>query len=109
MQQSNIPSVISKQSSEEAHHDSIGGRFYARNFCRKFESLGCSACLSLKSQNSAFLRNTYLHKLIGELEAKILLKPGTVMTTSSSVNLCECCSSSTTLECKYLDFSSHRC
>uniref|UniRef100_A0A8B9MGW8 Phosvitin n=1 Tax=Accipiter nisus TaxID=211598 RepID=A0A8B9MGW8_9AVES len=64
-----------KQSSEEAHHDSIGGRFYARNFCRKFESLGCSACLSLKSQNSAFLRNTYLHKLIGELEAKILLKP----------------------------------
>ncbi|XP_049664779.1 vitellogenin-2-like [Accipiter gentilis] len=73
--QSNIPSVISKQSSEEAHHNSKGGRFYARNFCRKFESLGCSACLSLKSQNSAFLRNTYLHKLIGELEAKILLKP----------------------------------
>ncbi|NWZ48326.1 VIT2 protein, partial [Haliaeetus albicilla] len=73
--QSNIPSVISKQSSEEAHHHSIGGRFYARNFCRKFESLGCSACLSLKSQNSAFLRNTYLHKLIGELEAKIVLKP----------------------------------
>uniref|UniRef100_A0A8C0B547 Phosvitin n=1 Tax=Buteo japonicus TaxID=224669 RepID=A0A8C0B547_9AVES len=64
-----------KQSSEEAHHHSIGGRFYARNFCRKFESLGCSACLSLKSQNSAFLRNTYLHKLIGELEAKIVLKP----------------------------------
>ncbi|NXJ47187.1 VIT2 protein, partial [Spizaetus tyrannus] len=73
--QSNIPSVISKQSSEEAHHHSVGGRFYARNFCRKFESLGCSACLSLKSQNSAFLRNTYLHKLVGELEAKIVLKP----------------------------------
>ncbi|NXW17439.1 VIT2 protein, partial [Circaetus pectoralis] len=73
--QSNIPSVISKQSSEEAHHHSAGGRFYARNFCRKFESLGCSACLSLKSQNSAFLRNTYLHKLVGELEAKIVLKP----------------------------------
>uniref|UniRef100_A0A663DZN1 Uncharacterized protein n=1 Tax=Aquila chrysaetos chrysaetos TaxID=223781 RepID=A0A663DZN1_AQUCH len=64
-----------KQSSEEAHHHSVGGRFYARNFCRKFESLGCSACLSLKSQNSAFLRNTYLHKLVGELEAKIVLKP----------------------------------
>ncbi|XP_075615918.1 vitellogenin-2-like [Balearica regulorum gibbericeps] len=76
--QSNVPSVISKgyqQGSEEAHHRSVGGRFYARVFCRKFESLGCSACLSLKSRNSAFLRNTYLHKLVGELEAKIVLKP----------------------------------
>ncbi|NXL06176.1 VIT2 protein, partial [Mesembrinibis cayennensis] len=76
--QSSVPSVISKgyqQGSEEAHHHSIGGRFYAHTFCRKFESLGCSACLSLKSRNSAFLRNTYLHKLVGELEAKIVLKP----------------------------------
>ncbi|NXF32808.1 VIT2 protein, partial [Nyctibius bracteatus] len=76
--QSNIPSVISKgyqQGSEEAHHHSAGGRFYASIFCRKLESLGCSACLSLKSRNSAFLRKTYLHKLVGELEAKIVLKP----------------------------------
>ncbi|XP_074007518.1 vitellogenin-2-like [Numenius arquata] len=76
--QSNIPSVISKgyqQDSEEAHHNRVRGRFYARIFCRKFESLGCSACLSLKSRNSAFLRKTYLHKLVGELEAKIVLKP----------------------------------
>ncbi|KAF1604145.1 Vitellogenin-2, partial [Eudyptes chrysolophus] len=76
--QSNIPSVISKgyqQDSEEAHHHSVGGRFYTRIFCRKIESLGCSACLSLKSRNSAFLRNTCLHKLAGELEAKIVLKP----------------------------------
>ncbi|KAM7107370.1 vitellogenin-2-like [Ciconia maguari] len=76
--QSNIPSVISKgyqQGSEEAHPHSVGGRFYTRIFCRKFETLGCSACLSLKSRNSAFLRNTYLHKLLGELEAKIVLKP----------------------------------
>ncbi|XP_074763317.1 vitellogenin-2-like [Athene noctua] len=76
--QSNIPSVILKgyqQGSEEAHQHSVGGRFYARIFCRKFESFGCSACLSLKSRNSAFLRNTYLHKLVGELEAKIVLKP----------------------------------
>ncbi|NXL26794.1 VIT2 protein, partial [Glaucidium brasilianum] len=76
--QSNIPSVILKgyqQGSEEAHQHSVGGRFYARIFCRKFESFGCSACLSLKSQNSAFLRNTYLHKLVGELEAKVVLKP----------------------------------
>uniref|UniRef100_A0A663MDP9 Uncharacterized protein n=1 Tax=Athene cunicularia TaxID=194338 RepID=A0A663MDP9_ATHCN len=62
------------QGSEEAQH-SVGGRLYARIFCRKFESFGCSACLSLKSRNSAFLRNTYLHKLVGELEAKIVLKP----------------------------------
>ncbi|NXN38052.1 VIT2 protein, partial [Rhinoptilus africanus] len=76
--QSNIPSVISKgyqQGSEEAHHHSVGGRFYTRVFCRKFECLGCSACLSLKSQNSALLRKTYLHKLAGELETKIILKP----------------------------------
>ncbi|KFR03720.1 Vitellogenin-2, partial [Opisthocomus hoazin] len=77
-EQSNTPSVISKgyqQGSEEAHHHSVGGRFYARIFCSKFESLGCSACLSLKSRNSPFLSNTYLHKFVGELEAKIVLKP----------------------------------
>ncbi|NXY91476.1 VIT2 protein, partial [Alcedo cyanopectus] len=76
--QSNIPSVIYKgyqQGSGEAHHHSVGGRFYTRTFCRKFETIGCSACLSLKSQNSAFIRDTYLHRLVGELEAKIVLKP----------------------------------
>ncbi|NWV08012.1 VIT2 protein, partial [Ptilonorhynchus violaceus] len=76
--QSSIPNVISKvhqQGSEEAHRNSAGRRFYARVFCRKFKSLGCSTCLSLKSRNSAFLRNTYLHKLFGEFEAKIILKP----------------------------------
>ncbi|NXP27279.1 VIT2 protein, partial [Scytalopus superciliaris] len=75
--QSSIPSVIPKgyqQGSEEAHHHSVG-RLYIHMFCRKFDSLGCSACLSLKSRNSAFLRNTYLHKLAGELEAKIILMP----------------------------------
>ncbi|XP_068879092.1 vitellogenin-2-like isoform X3 [Aphelocoma coerulescens] len=76
--QSSILNVISKgyqQGSEEAHHNSAGRRFYSRRFCRKFESLGCSTCLSIKSRNSAFLRNTYLHKLFGEFEAKIILKP----------------------------------
>ncbi|NXW94122.1 VIT2 protein, partial [Alopecoenas beccarii] len=76
--QSSIPSATSKgyqQGSEEAHHHSVGGRFYTHIFCRKSENLGCSACLSLKSHYSAFLRNTYLHKLVGELEAKIVLKP----------------------------------
>ncbi|NWI44768.1 VIT2 protein, partial [Picathartes gymnocephalus] len=76
--QSSIRNVISKgyqQGSEEAHHNSAGRRFYAYKFCKKFESLGCSTCLSLKSRNSAFLRNTYLHKLFGEFEAKIILKP----------------------------------
>ncbi|NXT03281.1 VIT2 protein, partial [Jacana jacana] len=75
--QSNIPSVISKgyqHGSEEAHHHRVGRR-YARIFCRKFESLGCSSCLSLKSRNSAFSRESYLHKLVGESEAKIVLKP----------------------------------
>ncbi|XP_048168940.1 vitellogenin-2-like [Corvus hawaiiensis] len=76
--QRSILNVISKgyqQGSEEAHHNSAGRRFYSRRFCRKFESLGCSTCLSIKSRNSAFLRNTYLHKLFGEFEAKIILKP----------------------------------
>ncbi|XP_010172703.1 vitellogenin-2-like [Antrostomus carolinensis] len=76
--QRDIPNVISKgyqQGSEEAHPHSAGGRFYTHIFCRKFESLGCSACLSLKSQKSAFLRNTYLDKLVGELEVKTFLKP----------------------------------
>ncbi|NWS24141.1 VIT2 protein, partial [Polioptila caerulea] len=75
---SSTPNAISKghrQGSEEIHHNSAGRRFYARKFCKKFESLGCSTCLSLKSQNLAFLRNTYLHKLFGEFEAKIILKP----------------------------------
>ncbi|XP_010148943.1 PREDICTED: vitellogenin-2-like, partial [Eurypyga helias] len=84
--QGNIPSVISKgyqQGSEEARGHGVGGKFYTHIVCRKFESLGCSACLSLKSQNSAFLRNTYLHKLAGKLEAKIFLKPGTVSILTS--------------------------
>ncbi|NXK61192.1 VIT2 protein, partial [Sylvietta virens] len=75
--QSSLLNVISKgyqQVSEEAHHNSAR-RFYTHRFCQKFESLGCSTCLSLKSQNSAFLRNTYLNKLFGEFEAKITLKP----------------------------------
>uniref|UniRef100_A0A8C3NYR6 Phosvitin n=1 Tax=Cyanoderma ruficeps TaxID=181631 RepID=A0A8C3NYR6_9PASS len=63
-----------QQGSKEAHQSSTG-RFYTRRFCKKFESLGCSTCLSLKSHNSASLRNTYLHKLYGEFEAKIILKP----------------------------------
>ncbi|NXU55037.1 VIT2 protein, partial [Turnix velox] len=57
-----------QQGSEEAHH-------HTHVFCRKFESLGCSSCLSLKSQSSAFIRKTYLHKLLGEFEGKIFLKP----------------------------------
>ncbi|NXC51637.1 VIT2 protein, partial [Aleadryas rufinucha] len=76
--QSSIPNVISKgyqQSSEEAHHNRAGRRLYSHSFCRKLESLGCSTCLSIKSRNSDLLRNTYLHKLFGEFEAKIILKP----------------------------------
>ncbi|NXY48555.1 VIT2 protein, partial [Ceuthmochares aereus] len=76
--QRTIPNVISKgyqQGSEEAPHHSVGGRSYTQNICRKVESLGCSACLSLKSRNSASLRNSYLYKLAGEPEVKIVLKP----------------------------------
>uniref|UniRef100_A0A8C2T766 Vitellogenin-2-like n=1 Tax=Coturnix japonica TaxID=93934 RepID=A0A8C2T766_COTJA len=61
--------------SEEEHHHGVGQKSNAHIFCGKLASLGCSACLSLKSRNSAFLRNTFLNKLVGELEAKIVLKP----------------------------------
>ncbi|XP_067997261.1 vitellogenin-2-like [Melanerpes formicivorus] len=61
--------------SEERRPYSVRGRLYTQTFCGKLESLGCSACLSLKTQHSPFLRNTYLHKLIGKFEGKILLKP----------------------------------
>ncbi|XP_042675434.1 vitellogenin-2-like [Centrocercus urophasianus] len=77
-EQRNIRSVISRghlQGSEDEHHHGEGQRSYARVFCTKLASLGCSACLSLKSRNSAFLRNTCLNKLVGELEAKIVLLP----------------------------------
>ncbi|KFV67264.1 Vitellogenin-2 [Dryobates pubescens] len=50
-------------------------RLYTHSYCGKLESVGCSACLSLKAQHSPFLRNTYLHKLIGKFEGKILLMP----------------------------------
>ncbi|XP_010210304.1 PREDICTED: vitellogenin-2-like [Tinamus guttatus] len=76
--QKNNPSVISKgyqQSSEDTHHHSAGGRSNAHTFCSKLASLGCYACLSQKSRDAAFLRNTYLHKFIGERETKIMLKP----------------------------------
>ncbi|POI23656.1 hypothetical protein CIB84_012595, partial [Bambusicola thoracicus] len=47
----------------------------------KIETLPCHqevelAAISLKSRNSPFLRNTCLNNLVGELEAKIVLKPG---------------------------------
>ncbi|XP_064284522.1 vitellogenin-2-like isoform X2 [Passer domesticus] len=74
--QSSIPNAISKgyrRGSEEPHDNNARRRFYTRRFCKKLEVLGCSTCLSLKSQHS--LRNTYLHTLFGEFEAKITLKP----------------------------------
>ncbi|KAF2984427.1 hypothetical protein EK904_003371 [Melospiza melodia maxima] len=76
--QSSMPNAISKgyqKGPEEIRHNNAGRRFHTRRFCKKFESLGCSTCLSLKSQNSASLRNTYLHELYEEFEAKIILKP----------------------------------
>uniref|UniRef100_A0A8V0ZF17 Vitellogenin 3 n=1 Tax=Gallus gallus TaxID=9031 RepID=A0A8V0ZF17_CHICK len=66
-----------EQTASQSPRESLQGRqrSYAHVFCRKLASLGCSACLSLKSRNSPFLRNTCLNNLVGELEAKIVLKP----------------------------------
>ncbi|XP_074858737.1 vitellogenin-2-like [Carettochelys insculpta] len=51
------------------------GRAYARVFCSKFHSLGCQTCLNLQFRDTAFLKDTFLHRLVGEREVKLALKP----------------------------------
>ncbi|NXS06452.1 VIT2 protein, partial [Neodrepanis coruscans] len=48
---------------------------HKRDICVKLHHLGCQLCFSRRSRDASFLKNTYLHRLIGEHEAKIVLIP----------------------------------
>ncbi|XP_054240102.1 vitellogenin-2-like [Indicator indicator] len=62
-------------SSQEGFHLGAGRKRHKQDICVKMHHLGCQLCFSGRSQDASFLRNTYLHRLIGEHEAKIVLMP----------------------------------
>ncbi|NWH83809.1 VIT2 protein, partial [Aegithalos caudatus] len=62
-------------SSQEDLHHVTGRKTHKRDICVKLHHLGCQLCFSRRSRDASFLKNTYLHKLIGEHEAKIVLIP----------------------------------
>ncbi|NWQ73785.1 VIT2 protein, partial [Columbina picui] len=62
-------------SSQEDFRHSPGRKAHKQDICIKLHHLGCQLCFSSRLQDASFLKNTYLHKLIGEHEAKIVLMP----------------------------------
>ncbi|NXC25264.1 VIT2 protein, partial [Campylorhamphus procurvoides] len=62
-------------SSQEDLHHITGRKTHKRGICVKMDHLGCQLCFSRRSRDASFLKNTYLHRLIGEHEAKIVLIP----------------------------------
>lgn len=62
-------------SSREDLRRSTGKRAHKRDICLKMHHIGCQLCFSRRSRDASFIQNTYLHKLIGEHEAKIVLMP----------------------------------
>ncbi|NWV55113.1 VIT2 protein, partial [Daphoenositta chrysoptera] len=52
-----------------------GRKTHKRDICVKLHHLGCQLCFSRKSRDASFLKNTYLHRFVGEHEAKIVLIP----------------------------------
>ncbi|NXN85750.1 VIT2 protein, partial [Bombycilla garrulus] len=62
-------------SSQEDLRHVAGRKAHKKDICVKLHHLGCQLCFSRKSRDASFLKNTYLHKLIGEHEAKIVLIP----------------------------------
>ncbi|NWV22764.1 VIT2 protein, partial [Origma solitaria] len=62
-------------SSQEDLRHITGRKTHKRDICVKLHHLGCQLCFSRRSRDASFLKNTYLHKFIGEHEAKIVLKP----------------------------------
>lgn len=63
-------------SSQEDLRHITGRKSHKQDVCVKLHHLGCQFCFSRKSRDASFLKNTYLHRLIGEHEAKIVLTPG---------------------------------
>ncbi|NXB47935.1 VIT2 protein, partial [Leucopsar rothschildi] len=62
-------------SSQEDLHHVMGRKTQKRDICVELHHLGCQLCFSRRSRDASFLKNTYLHRLIGEHEAKIVLTP----------------------------------
>ncbi|NXB79982.1 VIT2 protein, partial [Donacobius atricapilla] len=62
-------------SSQEDLHHITGRKTHKRDICIKLHQLGCQLCFSKRSRDASFLKNTYLHRFIGEHEAKIVLVP----------------------------------
>ncbi|NWT31998.1 VIT2 protein, partial [Cardinalis cardinalis] len=52
-----------------------GRKAHKRDVCVKLQHLGCQLCFSRRSRDASFLKNTYVHRLVGEHEAKIVLIP----------------------------------
>lgn len=78
-------------SSREDVRHGAGGKTHKQDVCIKLHHLGCQLCFSGKSQDASFLKNTYLHRLIGEHEAKIVVMPGTILSISLVILVCWCC------------------
>ncbi|NWT96600.1 VIT2 protein, partial [Urocynchramus pylzowi] len=62
-------------SSQEDLQHITGRKAHKRDVCIKLHHLGCQLCFSSRSRDATFLKNTYLHRFIGEHEAKIVLIP----------------------------------
>nr|XP_009671543.1 PREDICTED: vitellogenin-2-like [Struthio camelus australis] len=62
-------------SSQEDHYHGTGRKTHKRDICIKLHRLGCQLCFYRTSRDASFIKNTYLHRLIGEHEAKIVLMP----------------------------------
>ncbi|NWT52739.1 VIT2 protein, partial [Erythrocercus mccallii] len=62
-------------SSQEDLRHITGRKTHKQDICIKLHHLGCQLCFSRRSRDASFLKNTYLHRLIGEHEAKIVLIP----------------------------------
>ncbi|KAJ1171299.1 hypothetical protein NDU88_003162 [Pleurodeles waltl] len=62
-------------SAEDRDHRSAARSTNAYQACAKAKTFGLQVCLEYKSQNAAFLKNSPLYRLVGENEAKIIMKP----------------------------------
>ncbi|NXX30013.1 VIT2 protein, partial [Nicator chloris] len=62
-------------SSQEDLHHIKGRKTHKRGTCIKLHHLGCQLCFSGSSRDASFLKNTYLHRCIGEHQAKIVSIP----------------------------------
>ncbi|XP_005050328.2 PREDICTED: vitellogenin-2-like [Ficedula albicollis] len=62
-------------SSQEDLRHVVGRKSKKQDICVKVHHLGCQICFSRRSRDASFLKNTYLHRLVGEHEAKIVLTP----------------------------------